>query len=106
MRVPAVSRPRESDLKSIELDYSKRCGEEPTKGHNRWHPDIPPAVEAEPGEEVVMQTRHAFDGGVTPSSTAADLNNVGPERGPSSYRPSLRPGGRARRPAGMQHPAH
>jgi formamidase len=76
MRVPAVSRPRESDLKSIELDYSKRCGEEPTKGHNRWHPDIPPAVEAEPGEEVVIQTRNAFDGGVTPSSTAADLNNV------------------------------
>ena len=76
MRVPAVSRPRESDLKSIELDYSKRCGDEPTKGHNRWHPDIPPAVEAEPGEEVVMQTRNAFDGGVTPSSTASDLNNV------------------------------
>ena len=63
-------------MKTIELDYTKRCGDEPTKGHNRWHPDIPPAVEAGPGEEVVMQTRNALDGGVIPSSTAADLVNV------------------------------
>jgi len=63
-------------LKSIELDYSKRCADEPEKGHNRWHPDIPPAVEAEPGEEVVLQTRHAFDGGVNPTSTASDLRDV------------------------------
>ena len=63
-------------MKSIELDYSKRCGDEPEKGHNRWHPDIPPAVEAEEGEEVVLQTRNALDGGVTPTSTAADLANV------------------------------
>ena len=63
-------------MKSIELDYAKRCGDEPEKGHNRWHPDIPPAVEAEEGEEVVLQTRNALDGGVTPTSTAADLANV------------------------------
>jgi formamidase len=74
-------------MKSIEIDYSKRCGDEPEKGHNRWHPDIPPAIEVECGEEVVLQTRHAFDGGVTPSSTAsdllnADLNLVHPLTGP------------------------
>ena len=63
-------------LKSIELDYTKRCADEPTKGHNRWHPDIPPAVEVEPEEEVVLQTRNAFDGEVTPSSKAADVGNV------------------------------
>ncbi len=63
-------------MKSIEIDYSKRCADEPTKGHNRWHPDIPPAVEAEPGEEVVMQTRNALDGEVTPNSKAEDLRNV------------------------------
>ena len=63
-------------MKSIELDYTKRCAGEPTKGHNRWHPDIPPALEAIPGEEVVLQTRHALDGEVTPSSQSADLGNV------------------------------
>lgn len=63
-------------MKSIELDYTKRCGGEPTKGHNRWHPDIPPALEAEPGEEVALQTRNAIDGGVTPTSKASDLLNI------------------------------
>ena len=62
-------------MKSIELDYGKRCADEPSKGHNRWHPDIPPAVEADPGEEVVMQTRNAFDGEVTPNSTNEDLRS-------------------------------
>ena len=63
-------------MKTIEMDYSKRCADEPTKGHNRWHSDIPPAVEAEPGEEVVMQTRNALDGEITPSSRPDDLRNV------------------------------
>ena len=74
-------------MKIIELDYSKRCVEEPGKGHNRWYPDIPPAVEADPGEEVVMQTRHAFDGQITPTTNAddllsADLGLVYPLTGP------------------------
>ena len=74
-------------MKSIELDYTKRCADEPTKGHNRWHPDIPPAVEADPGEEVVLQARNALDGGVTPQSRhedllKVDLNLVHPLTGP------------------------
>lgn len=63
-------------MKSIELDYTKRCAGEPGKGHNRWHPDIPPALEVEPGEEVVLQTRNAFDGEVTTATRPEDLNNV------------------------------
>ena len=63
-------------MKSIELDYTKRCADEPAKGHNRWHPDIPPALEVEPGEEVVLQTRHALDGEPTPNSKADDLRKV------------------------------
>ena len=63
-------------MKSVELDYTKPCAGEPEKGHNRWHPDIPPAIEAAPGEEVVLQTRNAFDGGVTPGSKHEDLRNI------------------------------
>ena len=63
-------------MKSIELDYSKQCADEPTKGHNRWHPDIPPALEVAPGEEVVLQTRNAIDGGVVPTSRPEDLRNI------------------------------
>ena len=75
MRLPHIN-PAEAALKSIELDYSKHCADEPSKGHNRWHPDIPPAVEAAPGEEVVLQTRHALDGEVTPTSQAQEVGNV------------------------------
>ena len=75
-------------MKSIELDYSKNCGDEPKKGHNRWHPDIHPAVEADQGEEIVLQTRNAFDGGVTPNSkpdnllSTVNINLVHPLTGP------------------------
>ena len=41
--------------------------EEQEKVHNRWHPDIPPALEVEPEEEVYLQTRDALDGQITRS---------------------------------------
>jgi formamidase len=74
-------------MKRIELDYSKRCADEPAKGHNRWHPGITPAVEAAPGEEVILETRHAFDGEINPNTVDSDLlhtnlNVVHPLTGP------------------------
>jgi formamidase len=46
----------------IRIDRSKTLLEEPGTGHNRWHPDIPPVIRCEPGDEVVLDTRDAFDG--------------------------------------------
>ena len=63
-------------MKSIDIDLSKHTRDEPDKCHNRWHPAIPPALEVNPGEEVVIMTRNALDGEVTPATTAADLGNV------------------------------
>ena len=60
-------------MKSIEIDRSKRLKEQPQKGHNRWHPDVVPVLEAEPGEEVVFETRDASDVQIRPGTTAADL---------------------------------
>ena len=64
-------------MKSIEIDRSRSLKEEPDKGHNRWHPDIPPVLEVEPEEEVVLETRDAIDGQILPSMTGADLQYVG-----------------------------
>jgi formamidase len=74
-------------MKSIKIERQKRLAEEPEKGHNRWHEAIPPVVEATPGEEVAIETRDAFDGQITPATTAADLlrcdlNLVHPLTGP------------------------
>jgi formamidase len=59
--------------KRIDINRAKRLAEEPGKGHNRWHPDIPPVLEAEPGEEVILETRDSSDGQIRPGVVAADL---------------------------------
>jgi acetamidase/formamidase len=63
-------------MKSIEIDRSKRLKDQPGTGHNRFHPDIPPLLEVESGEEVVLQTRDAVDGQVGPSDTEAAMANM------------------------------
>jgi len=71
----------------IRVDQSKTLTEEPGTGHNRWHPDIPPVVRCEPGDEVVLETRDALDGQVRPGGSlgevaAANLDVVHPLTGP------------------------
>ncbi|HEY7496090.1 MAG TPA: acetamidase/formamidase family protein [Candidatus Tectomicrobia bacterium] len=63
-------------MKSIEIDRSKRLKEQPHTGHNRWHPDIPPLLEVDPGEEVVLETRDASDSQIKPGMTVADLTRL------------------------------
>ena len=60
-------------MQSITIDRSKPLREESNTGHNRWHPDIPPVVEVDEGEEVVLETRDAFDGQMRPGVTEADF---------------------------------
>jgi formamidase len=71
----------------IRIDRNKTLLEEPNTGHNRWHPDIPPVVRCEPGEEVILETRDAFDGQMGPSAgldvvAAPNLDVVHPLTGP------------------------
>ncbi|MGQ4810608.1 Formamidase [Candidatus Entotheonellaceae bacterium PAL068K] len=60
-------------MQSIEIDRGKRLKEQPQTGHNRWHPDIPPILEVDPGEEVVLETRDASDSQIQPAMTVTDL---------------------------------
>jgi formamidase len=62
-------------MQSIEIDRNKRLADEPDTGHNRFHPDISPLLEVEPGEEVVLETRDGVDGQLGPSATVADFAN-------------------------------
>ena len=63
-------------MKSIEIDRDKRLKDEPQKGHNRWHPDVTPVVEADPGEEVVLETRDASDSQIKPHMTVDDMDGL------------------------------
>src|SRR5437773_763895 len=71
----------------VRVDRAKTLNEEPETGHNRWHPDIPPVVRCAPGDEVVLETRDAFDGQMGPQATldtvaAPNLDVVHPLTGP------------------------
>ncbi|MGH8765102.1 MAG: acetamidase/formamidase family protein, partial [Burkholderiales bacterium] len=59
--------------KTIAIDRSRPLRDEPHKGHNRWHPDIQPVVEANPLEEVTLETRESSDGQIRPGTVAQDL---------------------------------
>jgi formamidase len=74
-------------VREIRVDYAKTLAQEPVTGHNRWHPDIPPAVSCEPGDEVILETRDAFDGQMTRDASletvaAPNLDVVHPLTGP------------------------
>jgi formamidase len=65
-----------SRTQAIRIDRSKPLRDEPHTGHNRWHPDIPPALRVDPGDTVVLETRDALDGAITPETSAAELHRV------------------------------
>ena len=60
-------------MHTIRINRLKRLAEEPHCGHNRYHPDIAPALEVAEGEEVMLETRDALDGQLGPDATVADL---------------------------------
>ena len=60
-------------MKTIAIDRKRRLKDEPGTGHNRFHPDIPPLVTVDEGEEVVLETRDGVDGQLGPSTTEADI---------------------------------
>lgn len=65
---------------ALRIDRGLPLHEQPDTGHNRWHPDIPPRLTADPGEVVCLETRDAIDGQVTPATTAAELATVDSHR--------------------------
>src|SRR5712692_3784850 len=62
-----------SPSKSVTIDRGKHLDQEPRTGHNRWHPDVAPVLEVEPGELVALETRDALDGYLNAESTVDDF---------------------------------
>ena len=60
----------------ISIDRSLPLAEEPHLGHNRYHPDLEPVLEVNPGEEVVIETRDTVDGQIRLHWSAADLAHL------------------------------
>lgn len=60
----------------VRIDRDKALADEPHTGHNRWHPDIRPVLKVEDGDRVILETRDALDGLITPSSTSSDVTRL------------------------------
>ena len=63
-------------MKAVIINRSARLRDDPGTGHNRWHPDIAPVISVAPREELVLETRDAADGQITPSLTAQDMDEL------------------------------
>ena len=65
----------------IELDVRTPLVEAPETGHNRWHPEIPAALEVARGDTVVLDVRDGLDGQFTMESGHADVLELDLGRG-------------------------
>ncbi|MGY1709192.1 formamidase [Geodermatophilus sp. SYSU D00758] len=58
------------------LDSTKKFTEQEIVGHNRWHPDIPPAVTVRPGDTFRVHCREWFDGAIHNDDSADDVRDA------------------------------
>jgi formamidase len=71
----------------IRLDKTRRLAAQSAKGHNRWHPDIPPILRVDPGDEGLVDTLDALDCQIEfakglEDAASWDLNAAHPLTGP------------------------
>ena len=57
----------------LHIDTSIPVHRESSRCHNRWHPDVPPALVCLPGDDVLVTARDAVDGQFSMSSTHEDV---------------------------------
>lgn len=63
-------------LHTLEVSHIDSICDSPRHSHNRWHPDIAPALRIAAGETVEIETRDSLDGQIRPGMPARDLTQV------------------------------
>src|SRR3954452_7326970 len=58
------------------VDQSKSMADQAVPGHNRWHPDIPPAASVRPGSEFRVECREWTDAQLGNNDSANDVRDV------------------------------
>src|ERR687897_392500 len=54
------------------VDQSRSMRDQAVPGHNRWHPDIPPAVTVRPGQDIRVECKEWTDGQIGDNDSAKD----------------------------------
>ena len=58
------------------VDQSKSMADQAVPGHNRWHPDIPPAATVQPGSEFRVECREWTDAQIHNNDSANDVRDA------------------------------
>lgn len=58
------------------VDQSKSMRDQAVPGHNRWHPDNPPAASVSPGSEFRVECREWTDAQIVNSDSSNDVRDV------------------------------
>ncbi len=58
------------------VDQARSMREQAVPGHNRWHPDIPPAVTVRPGQSIRVECREWTDNQIGNNDSANDVRDV------------------------------
>src|SRR5919107_843707 len=58
------------------VDQSKSMADQAVPGHNRWHPDVPPAASVAPGSEFRVECREWTDAQLGNNDSANDVRDV------------------------------
>ena len=58
------------------LDSAKAFEHQAKRGHNRWHPEIPPIATVKPGDAFRVDCREWFDGAIVNDDSADDILNA------------------------------
>jgi formamidase len=58
------------------VDQSRSMRDQAVPGHNRWHPDIPPAVTVRPGQDIRVECKEWTDGQILNNDSANDVRDV------------------------------
>ena len=85
------------------VDQSKSMRDQAVPGHNRWHPDIPPAASVKPGSEFRVECREWTDSQLTNSDSADDVRDVNLNVAHMLSGPSRDQRRQARRSPGRRH---
>lgn len=60
----------------LQCDVGVPLQHQPHLGHNRWHPNVTPAIEIEPGGEVILEALDVFCGQIHDNNDYAELHNL------------------------------
>jgi formamidase len=58
------------------VDQARSMRDQAVPGHNRWHPDIPPAATVQPGSEFRVECREWTDAQIGNNDSANDVRDV------------------------------